>query len=126
MGDGEREYTTLSFLPGFWVGKAGASIISTSSPRRLDSSSDELSDEEPDSDSDSEDSDEDDSSKAADFAEICAFSFTAVGLSLSEPEELPSSEEEDEDPEEDATLLFLFLLRFLEGFEVVPAFTALF
>ena len=55
--------------------------------------------------------------------DACVFSFTVVGFSSSEPDELFS--EEEEDSEEDATLLFLFLFRFLAVFAAVTVFTVL-
>lgn len=118
VGEGEREYTTLSCLSFFSVGTE-ASSISTSSPWRIDSSSDES-----DSDSDSEEPDEE-SFETTGFADACVFSFTVVGFSSSEPEEPSSEEGEDEDSEEEATRLFLFLFRFLAVFAAVTAFAAL-
>jgi hypothetical protein len=70
-----------------------------------------------------EDEDEE-SSWTTGFAGTCVFSFTVVGFSSSEPDEL-SSEEEDEDSEEEATRLFLFLFRFLAVPAAVTAFTTL-
>jgi len=58
------------------------------------------------------------------FVGTCVFSFTVVGFSSSEPDELSSKEGEVEDSEE-ATRLFLFLFRFLAVFAAATAFTAL-
>ena len=55
--------------------------------------------------------------------DACVFSFTVVGFSSSELDEL-SSEEEDEESEE-ATLLFLFLFRFLAVFAAATDLAAL-
>jgi len=59
------------------------------------------------------------------FVGSCVLSFTVVGSSSSEPDELSSEEEEEEDPEEGATRLFLFLFRFLAAFAAATGFTAL-